>query len=555
MRFPLELRDLALTLAAGRESGDGLAPVERSSRTSFALVVVLAAAAAAACTRAQPDPSVGQEAGADDESSSTSVTSGSQPNADAGANGDAGPKAPEGPEIFAFTQEAPIFNKMEWPPKDVSKAEADRADVVRIGYLRRGGHAVYKGSAMQKPNCTEGWYELQRGGFVCGKFATTNAHHAGLKFAPHAPFLDQNLPYEYGLNLTPGTPLYRRIPKKSERAENEKTLAVGKGKKSSDIAREMKQRGEEVPAYLKDADGKQKSRASFDELKGDSELVATRMLKGFYLSLDKKVVGKSGLFYHTVSGHLAPRDHLLVHEPKTEFEGVKLDAPGEARKLPLAWVVAKKGHRFTLSTGDGDKSVEEGDTVARFSILQLTGDKQRVRDHLYWKTKDGWWGRDDQLAVVEKPELPEKVSPNEKWIDVDLSQQSLIAFEGEKPVYVTVVSSGRRNSDPEKDHKTPEGTFSIREKHISTTMDADDATDGTYRIDDVPWVMYFEKSYALHGAFWHSSFGRERSHGCVNLTPHDARFIFQWAGPNIPEGWHGVRASKHNPGTKVVVHK
>ncbi|MBS2014876.1 MAG: L,D-transpeptidase [Deltaproteobacteria bacterium] len=526
------------------------------SRHTYALVIAMAAAAAAACTRAQPDPSV-QEGGTDDPSGSTSITSGSSANeADAAASADAGPKAPEGPEVYAFTQEAPIFNKMEWPPKDVSKAEADRADVVRLGYLRRGAHAVYKGGAMQKPNCTEGWYELARGGFVCGKFVTTNAHHKELKFAPHAPFLDKNLPYEYGLNLTPGTPLYRRIPKKSERAENEKMLAVGKGKKSSDIAREMKERGEEVPAYLKDADNaKQKSRASFDDLKGDSELVAMRMLKGFYLSLDKKIVGKSGLFWHTVSGHLAPRDHVLLHEPKTEFEGVKLDAQGETRKLPLAWVVATKGHKFTVNASSDDKSVEEGEKIDRFSILQLTGDKQRVRDHLYWKTKDGWWGRDDQLAVVEKPEVPEKVSANEKWIDVDLSQQSLIAFEGEKPVFVTVVSTGRRNSDPEKDHKTPEGTFSIREKHVSTTMDDDGASDGTYRIDDVPWVMYFEKSIALHGAFWHSSFGRERSHGCVNLTPHDAHFIFQWAGPNLPEGWHGVKATKHNPGTKVVVHK
>ncbi len=85
-------------------------------------------------------------------------------------------------------------------------------------------------------------------------------------------------------------------------------------------------------------------------------------------------------------------------------------------------------------------------------------------------------------------------------------------------------------------------------------MDDDGASDGTYRIEDVPWVMYFEKSLALHGAFWHSGFGRERSHGCVNLTPHDARHLFMWAGPNLPEGWHGVRATKENPGTRVIVH-
>jgi len=68
-----------------------------------------------------------------------------------------------------------------------------------------------------------------------------------------------------------------------------------------------------------------------------------------------------------------------------------------------------------------------------------------------------------------------------------------------------------------------QGTFRIREKHIAATMEDDGGGDGVYSIQDVPWIMYFEGSYALHGAFWHSMFGREKSHGCVNMTPHDAR--------------------------------
>ena len=162
-------------------------------------------------------------------------------------------------------------------------------------------------------------------------------------------------------------------------------------------------------------------------------------------------------------------------------------------------------------------------------------------------------GRDD--GGVDGPLAIERDERLRGEIDVDLSSQALVAFEGQKPVYATIVSTGRHNADPEKDHRTVEGTFRIHEKHISTTMDDDGASDGTYRIEDVPWVMYFEKSFALHGAFWHSSFGRERSHGCVNLTPHDARHIFGWAGPKLPEGWHGVRATKENPGTRVIVHK
>ena len=86
-------------------------------------------------------------------------------------------------------------------------------------------------------------------------------------------------------------------------------------------------------------------------------------------------------------------------------------------------------------------------------------------------------------------------------------------------------------------------------------MDNDTATDGPYSIEDVPWIMYFDGSTALHGAFWHSSFGHERSHGCVNMTPHDAHELFGWVGPMLPEGWHGVHATEANPGTRVIVHE
>ena len=151
---------------------------------------------------------------------------------------------------------------------------------------------------------------------------------------------------------------------------------------------------------------------------------------------------------------------------------------------------------------------------------------------------------------------PKNLGAGEKWVDVNLSTQSLVAFEGDKPVYATIVSTGRHNDeDKAKDHRTVQGEFAIREKHIAATMEDDGASDGPYSIQDVPWIMYFEGSYALHGAFWHSRFGRERSHGCVNMTPYDAKHVFGWAGPVLPAGWHGVRATKENPGTRVIIHE
>lgn len=550
-----------MTLAAGPRLGERWAAV----KSPFS-PVVLVIAGIAACARAHADPDPAGQAEASGSATVTSATDdGTTTNAepspppDGPAPAPAPAPPPDGKVLIAFGVQAPIFSAPEWPPKDPGQAADDRRNVIRLGYLRRGERVYAKPTTITKANCPEGWHELVgkplgTRAYICGKFATFDANHKELKYAPHVPYMDRNLPYEYGLNLTPGTPLYRRIPLKSERRDNEKTLAIGKGAKASDIAKKMKESGEALPAYLKDTTSAKPS-VRFDELKGESDLVALRMLKGFYLSLDKKIDGRSGVFWHTMSGFLAPKDHLIVHEPKTEFEGIMLDGPGpagqEPRKLPLAFVVGTKARTCELDGQD----VKRGDKIDRFTILSLTGKRQAIHDRVYYETDRGYWVRDIDVAVVSLPKVPADIGPTEKWIDVDLSGQALVAFEGQKPVYATIVSTGRRNADPEKDHRTVEGTFHIREKHVTTTMDDDGASDGTYRIEDVPWVMYFEKSFALHGAFWHSGFGRERSHGCVNLTPHDARHLFTWAGPSLPEGWHGVKATKENPGTRVIVHK
>jgi hypothetical protein len=85
-------------------------------------------------------------------------------------------------------------------------------------------------------------------------------------------------------------------------------------------------------------------------------------------------------------------------------------------------------------------------------------------------------------------------------------------------------------------------------------MDGDVASDGPYSIEFVPWIMYFNASIALHGAFWHQNFGHVQSHGCVNLSPLDAKTLFGWTDPVLPSGWHGVMATEDHPGTLVVVH-
>ncbi len=453
-------------------------------------------------------------------------------------------------KIAALEQVTPISNRPEWPPRDPSKASDERLGVVRIGYLRKGDVVEAKPQILQKQSCTEGWYELVAGGFVCGKAVTRDMDAKELADAPHPPLTEGPLPYEYALNLTTGTPLYRRKPTREERKQYERGLPVGRDAKPGGGDEGGGGANGETPWYLKEGARKQ---VSLNDLQAHEGPVFERMVRGFYLSLDKRVSFYSGRFWRTTTGFFAPAEHVVVHEPKTEFEGVHVGDADEKRKLPVGFILGLHARQFRFV--EGEPKPRRGDHEDRFSVVGLTGEKKLFEEHAYYETLDGWWTRDVDGTMTRPGPPPSDLLPGEKWIDVNLSTQSLVAYEGDKPVYATLVSSGRHDDkDPTKDHRTKMGSFRIREKHISATMDDDSASDGPYSIQDVPWIMYFNGSYALHGAFWHSAFGHERSHGCVNMTPHDAKEIFAWAGPTLPQGWHGVRATRENPGTRVIVH-
>jgi lipoprotein-anchoring transpeptidase ErfK/SrfK len=147
---------------------------------------------------------------------------------------------------------------------------------------------------------------------------------------------------------------------------------------------------------------------------------------------------------------------------------------------------------------------------------------------------------------------PTWATPGRTWIDVSILEQSLVAYEGTRPVFVTLVSTGVDGlGDPEETHSTVRGRFLIHTKHVTATMSGDEPGD-EFDLRDVPYVQYFTEGYALHAAYWHDAFGQPRSHGCVNLSPRDARWLFQWSDPPVPEAWHGSMSLRN--GTLVNVH-
>ncbi len=527
--------------------------------------------------------------------------------------------------IGALFMQTPVMSEMDWPTKadddaqkrKHKKGEDEKRTVKRIGYLRQGGLAAAFPEPHKTKNCEEGWYELVAGGFVCGKYATLDMNHPRIKNAPHAPYTDRALPYEYASNLANGTPLYRTVPSKDDRLKYEpwyqkKTKPKIEEDNPYDPAFST---GDPAPAntvvasaadpmglgvdeldggtpwYMRDWDGG-KPQVTLDDLRGEGPIVR-RMVKGFYVGLDKEIEDEKKIkWWKTTGSFIAPYDRMYVAHPLTDFHGVWFDTatatalpfPGPVAQdggvtppywvdhppthLPMAFVLTR-AKKFTLSE-DHKKATAVADvTVSRYTPLQLTGNKELIGWVTYWEVDSGGgasdasvhigssnsWMRMTDITVLEPGPAPTDLAPNEKWIDVNLTNQSLVAFEGDKAVYATLVSTGRKNKvDKEKNHETPPGSFRIREKHIASTMDGDVATDGPYSIEDVPWIMYFNMSYALHGAFWHNNFGHQQSHGCVNLAPNDAHALFGWTEPKLPEGWHGVWATDERPGTRVIVH-
>ncbi|MCW5880014.1 MAG: L,D-transpeptidase [Anaerolineae bacterium] len=182
-------------------------------------------------------------------------------------------------------------------------------------------------------------------------------------------------------------------------------------------------------------------------------------------------------------------------------------------------------------------------TLDRYTPVALLG-----TDAGWWRIGPGQWVNPAHVREVQRVARPADVGPSDKWIDVNLTQQTVAAYEGDRLVFATLMSSGK---DPTP---TKEGLFYIYEKKIGEFMAGGWQDQDPYWLEEVPWTMYFSASYALHGAYWHDKFGDVLSHGCVNLSPDDAKFLFTWSGPVVSPDKNRVLASPDNLGTWVYVH-
>lgn len=277
-----------------------------------------------------------------------------------------------------------------------------------------------------------------------------------------------------------------------------------------------------------------------------SQNPARTLAKGMNLAVARSLDIDGVPYAETVDGMLIARADIGWLGQGSDWSGVHLapHPPGVA----FGWTLRDK----TPVLAEPDRKAAPVATLgfrARVNLLEESGEEEKDR---FWKIADERWIAARDLAEVMIIEPPEGVlrdnrvaAGHDQWIDVDLGEQTLVAYRGATPVFATLVSSG-------KNSPTPRGNYPIWAKVASMTMANQDYEDKPYMVEHVPWVLLFQGHNALHGAYWHDRFGHRRSHGCVNLAPRDARFIFEWVSPTLPFNWTGYIPADLD--RSVVVH-
>ncbi len=227
----------------------------------------------------------------------------------------------------------------------------------------------------------------------------------------------------------------------------------------------------------------------------------------------------------------------------SSFKGTEITG-----ELEIAWVFDKRSPLHSAP----DVRQRPPAFLERLAQVTITGQQQKPSG-LWFRTEQGWLKSTD-LRVPELQPPPQGIGTEERWLDVDIKSQTLVAYVGMRPVFATLVSTGR--GKPGTELATPVGLHRIWIKLRRSDMDnLDDADNHSpYAVEAVPHVMFFDRGYGIHGTYWHDAFGVPKSHGCVNVSLSDADWLFAFTGPHLPIGWTAVFPTARESGTLVRVH-
>ncbi len=384
-----------------------------------------------------------------------------------------------------------------------------------LGILHAGARVPRSVEPVSRAGCKAGWYAVRPRGFVCvGAEATLDENHPTLAAMALAPKLDQELPYTYG-RARSETPLFER-----DLNSDDSVREVGKLRRRSGMA----------------VVGSWKAR----EPSGAESRLALLTNGQFVRAADLEAARPS------------------------DFAGIEL---GKQAELPFAFVVKRGVRTFRLDRND----VEKGDLLEYHARLTLSGRFRSIGSVKYWALVPGkgtppgdeLWVRHQDVTVVQKRSVfPDFVQEGTRWLDVSVVTGTLVAYEGTTPVFATLVSVARElpadasDTTPASDgpRALPLGTFTVARKHLTLGARLAKGFGEPFEVHDAPWVLELSNGQLLHGAYWHNRFGIEHGAGSLALSPRDAAWVFRFAGPELPAGWHAVVAGKSDA-TPLVLRK
>lgn len=444
-----------------------------------------------------------------------------------------------------------------------------QSDVQWIGYLWWGNAVKIRGETrVPGAGCKKEWVPIEPRGWVCvdDEQATLDPKDPELvAIYPHRPNVDSPWPHEYAA-VHDTVRRYDELPD----AERQKSWERGYERHMELVERARAGKKSELPASLAktlDPSLSGKKPPSFlsipDGLNEGHARVAARSAISY---VDEADFGDRAFL---LTGDLAwvPKDRVELLD-KSDFQGVEL---GKGFELPVAFFRGKKRPGFRQQ---GDGSFEEvPEQFERLSIVQLEGEPVVDGRTQYYKVKgrELWvssreaviptprdktpWG-----APVGKPDETGAERPGRStWLEASILGGWLVAFEGTRAVYATMISGGRGGTpvgdrDPLETASTPTGRFAIGGKFRTATM-MSSSTPIVHT--DVPWTQNFSGPHAIHSAYWHDDWGSLKSAGCVNVSPKDGKWLFEFTEPEVPQDWYGVRyVSRYGGGsTLFVVHE
>jgi len=262
-----------------------------------------------------------------------------------------------------------------------------------------------------------------------------------------------------------------------------------------------------------------------------------------YVSLPdaRPIVVGDQTWYQINKGEYINAADIRIIRPSA-FQGITFTATPDK---PFGWMV----YSVKPSAKAGEAPAAGAKISNRYAPITVL-EETTVGDLIWYRIGENQWVDQKKVALVFPAPRPEGVGPADKWIDIHKFEQTLAAYEGDKLVFATLVSSGLPQWD------TDSGLFRVFMKVRQAKMSGREGKPDYYFLEDVQNAMYFNRDMALHGAYWHDKFGFKHSHGCVNLPPADAAWLWNWTTPDSTDKSFVMVPDRANntEGTWVWVH-